>query len=166
MHLLIALAIASSPIRIEVANTAIQIQNPNPTVWREVDRRSDPERGKGMVMLKRETLKGSDGVAIQPVLSVVFERLPKGIDSVREYAKFARQRTPFQVLRIDESNNSVIYRCRYNNGMEHRVTIAHYLFKDIALQLIADTTESVLPQVESDIEQFISNPPAAVENET
>ena len=131
--------------------------NPNPSFWVENAREFDKSRNKGMLMFKRETIVDSEGLEIKPVISIVYEKLPSSITTVSDYARIARARTSFNVEKIESSKDSLLYYCNYASDLEHKLLIAHMVFKDIGVQIIGDSTTSVYPIVEKDFIQFMQS---------
>ena len=162
----IVLAMASSSISVDALGVPVQVRNPDVAVWHQAERKDERERGRGMVMLKRDPVKDASGTPIQPALSMIYSTRPPAVTTAEDFADLSLKKManmPYALIRKETKPGEVVCYLRYNNGMEHRLTIAYRVSGDVAVQFIADTTESVLPQVQADIQTFIDGAGKAFE---
>ncbi len=137
---------------------------------------NDPERGRSAFMFNRKTIVDEAGVRVSPSVSFIFELVPTPSDEnkadfVVAYSVNARTRMtiPFKIDKVYAWADGLFswqyaigYKVRYNDDrLEHTVYWVHGLFVDngrtYGVQVIMDSTTSVLPAVEPEFMAMLAN---------
>jgi hypothetical protein len=157
MSLIILVTLASADERVSMFGSQLIHKKLNPEIWKKDTEQRQENRG--MVLYKHKGIRDNQGNNIQPVIGIVYERIPDNISSVEQYAAIARERTKFPVEAVVRRDDikSIIYFCRYDSGMVHNLVIAHFVFKRNGIQITGDATQSVYGKVEDEIQQFIQS---------
>lgn len=125
--------------------------------WKKSDEQSTST--KGMLMFKRSPIKDSNGLSVQPVLSIVYEVTPSSVKNIDDYVKYAREKSQYKVeTAIQLENGTVVFFCSYSaSGVAHSLTIGHLYSSGFGVQVISDTTVSLLSQLNEEQKAFISS---------
>jgi hypothetical protein len=157
MSIICFVTLASADERVSMFGSQLIHRKLDPKLWKkDTEQRQE---NKGVVLFKHKGIKDIEGNNIQPVIGIVYEKIPDSISSVEQYVAIVRARTQFPVeavIRRDDIN-SIIYFCRYDSGMVHNLVIAHFVFKGNGIQITGDATQSVYEKVENEIQQFIES---------
>ena len=125
--------------------------------WKKSDEQSTSS--KGMLMFKHSTMKDSNGLSVQPVLSIVYEITPPSVKNIDDYVKYARAKSQYKVeTAIQLENGTVVFFYSYSEaGVAHSLTIGHVYSSGFGVQIISDTTVSLLSQLNEEQKAFISS---------
>ena len=162
MRILLALvgllvsALAESAERLVAFGHEIEYAVPS-SAWIESDRISSIS--KGMVMYKHTPLKDKEGRIVEPVLSIIYELTPTTITSLDEYVSYARAKTPFTTVSAKKlENGTVVFFCTYTkHDVSHSLEIGHLFSDGVGVQVMSDTTVSLLSRVSADQRNFVSS---------
>ena len=134
----------------------ISFESPS-TEWKKSEEQTDST--KGMLMFKHSTIKDSTGLSVQPVLSIVYEITPLNVQNIDDYVKYARGKSQYKVesaLKLE--NGTVVFFCSYSVAhVTHSLIIGHVYKSGLGVQVIADTTVSLLEQLNEEQKAFISS---------
>jgi hypothetical protein len=141
----------------------IYFEPPDTNKW-QLEKNEMNERGVYVLTFKHLPMLDSLGREIQPIMSVIIERVQDSSDVIL-FSIYKRQQVPFHVRKVltyedghFEYRNVVGYEGDYNREeVLHRVFVVHMRGASIGLQSICDATDGVYTQVESDMRRFIKN---------
>jgi hypothetical protein len=158
----VGISSSTSQTLLDVFGSRLSYQPPDSLVWVLDEKSHDEEMHRGVVMYKRATVYDSDGMAVQPVVAIVYEKLRDTTDAVT-YSIGKRVSSTFRwkvrhVFDPDstEYGNAVFYEGEYDKeDIKHMLIIAHATHGLVGIQAIGDATEGVFQQVESDMKRFV-----------
>ncbi len=141
--------------------STVVYEKPDSSRWNLVKSENDPQSSKYLLMFKHTPIKDSEGRDIEPVMAIKSEPVRDSSD-VAAYSAYKRAQMPFTVKKTLTANdgsftypNSVGYEGEYDQGVIHRVLVAHMRHKDAGIQVTCDSTEGVYAQVEPDMRSFM-----------
>lgn len=142
----------------------IMYKNLNTEKWKKDRSESSALRNSGMISYKHVPIRDSVGRTIEPMIAIIYEKLPSDSIDLILFSAQKRMNTRFEVDQVFsrenfnlKCKNTVGYYGHYEKGVVHKVIVAHMVFKDVGLQIICDSTEEVYDQVNEDMERFVSS---------
>ncbi len=152
---------------IDAFGSRIFFTKPDEKVWSLV-KEADPGEGiKGIRVFKHAKITGDKGVSTEPVISLIYEEVPKSMNAAAYAMKGIEDIE--KTLKITWSllggypdyssdQHSVVYKARYiKSGVPHRVYLCYILYNNTGVVIIADSAEDVLKQVDEDMLDFIKS---------
>lgn len=133
----------------------ISYSPPNAKVWKLLTSQEEDQRG--LVLYNRETLIDDNGVRAEPALSIVYKEAPTGIKNLFEFVAYSKATLSYKITNLSDLPNGVmVLSCIYQeNGIDHSLTIGHLFEEGLGVQIICDTTVSLLKAVEEDQRAFL-----------
>jgi hypothetical protein len=119
---------------------------------------------RGMISYKHIPIKDQLGRDIEPVIALIYEKLPS--DSIDPILFSANKRitTRFDVDKVFgyedfklKYRNTIGYYGHYDKVVIHNVIVAHMVYKNMGIQIICDSTKDVYDQVKEDMELFVGS---------
>jgi len=155
---------AQAEKELKIIDATIVFEEPDPKIWKLVSQDYNKEKGIGQIMYKRVPIIDSQGFQIEPVMAIVYEKLPNKPDLVM-YSLQLRMRVPFSVDKMfTHQDGSITYPNslgyeghRDQHGKKHNLLITHMIYDNVGIQFIGDSTADVYSQVEGDMRKFIKS---------
>jgi hypothetical protein len=96
---------------------------------------------------------------VEPVLSIVYKKAPAGVNSLFEFVAYSKATLPYKITNLSVLPNGVmVLSCTYReNGIDHSLTIGHLFEEGLGVQVICDTTVSLIKAVEEDQRAFLQS---------
>ncbi|GEM_PF-2101272 len=159
--------IAWAQTSIDAFGNKIIYTKPDEKVWTLV-KETDPGEGKkGIRVFKHEKIMGKKGVPSEPVISLVFEEVPKSMNAAAYALKGLEDierslKITWELLGgypdYSSDQHSLVYKAKYSkSGTPHRVYLCYILYNNTGLVIIADSAEDVFKQVDADLLAFIKS---------
>lgn len=152
---------------IDAFGTKIIFTKPDEKGWTLVKETEPGEGTKGVRVFKHEKIMGKKGVPSEPVISLVFEEVPKsmnaaayamkGIDDIEKSLKIT-----WELLGgypdYSSDQHSIVYKAKYTkSGIPHRVYLCYILYNNTGVVILADSADDVFKQVDADMSAFIKS---------
>jgi hypothetical protein len=157
-------SVLSTQGRIEAFGINILYETPDIAVWKKDSTVFDESLQRGMISYKHIPIKDNLGRDIEPVVAIVYEKLPS--DSI-DPILFSANKRAVAGFNVDEVfspddfklkyKNTIGYYGHYNKGVIHNIIVAHMVYKDVGVQVICDSTKDVYDQVKEDMELFVGS---------
>jgi hypothetical protein len=165
IFLFISSNIAWGQTTIDAFGSKIIFTGPNEKMWKLAQKIDPSESSKGVRMFKREQIIGTMGLPVEPVLALVFEKVTEPIDTI-EYSVNVLSNKTYK-LKWDllggypdysSDKHSVVYKFEYTvSGVLHKGYLCYILHKNVGVEIIADSTEDIFKNVESDMLAFFKS---------
>jgi len=143
----------------------IVYSKPETSIWHMIQN-SEPSTGnKGVLMFKREPILDSKKRPIEPIMAIIYERVPASIDVI-EYSVSMLLTKPYQINREllggypDHSSDmhAVVFKGEYvRDSVKHTVFLGYIVYEQIGIEIIADATEEVFGKTKSDMAAFLKS---------
>jgi hypothetical protein len=153
--------VAHAEESIDVHGSKILYARPDATRWNIVKSEMDPKTNIYLLMFERNPIEDSEGRRVRPVIALICEQVKDGSDVVT-YSVRKRRQVPFDVkqMLIPQKGhfsypNSIGYEGEYHKQVLHRVIVGHMRHKDVGVQIICDTSDSVYDKVQADMRKFL-----------
>lgn len=150
---------------VEMHDQTMLYQPPDSSCWNIVMDEFDKDTGVGIRMFKRSPLIDPEGNAIEPVIAVIYEKLPSDSEDLIVYSTRLRatQGARFQIDSIEppqklgmKYERAIFYDGHYLKGpVRHEILVVHMMKGDIGVQIICDSTDGVYDRVAEDMMAFI-----------
>lgn len=149
---------------ITYSNIPIYFEIPDTSKWTCVQNELVNKYNKYVLMFKSNPIQDSSGYKIQPVISFIVETVQDSTNII-SYSIQKRMQINFKVLKVLKVEdgyfdfpNSIGYEGEYSNEeIKHKVFIVHMIYNNIGVQIICDSTESVINVVEMEMKKFIKS---------
>lgn len=159
--------LALAQTSIDAFGSRIIFENPDENVWTLVKEAEPGEGKKGVRVFKRAKIMGDNGVSAEPVISLIFEKVPKSMNAAAYSMKGLEDiekslKITWNLLGgypdFSSDKHSVVYKARYTkSGIPHKAYICYILYNSTGVVIIADTSEDVLKQVNEEMIAFIKS---------
>ena len=167
--LTIFLIISSSAVwgqtTIDAFGSKISFISPNEKVWKLTQKIEPSKSSKGLRMFKHEKIIGTVSLPVEPVIALIFEQVIEPIDTI-EYSVNRLSNKPYK-LKWDllggypdysSDKHSAVFKFEYTrSGILHKGYLCYILFKNVGLEIIADSTFDVFEKVAPDMRVFIKS---------
>jgi hypothetical protein len=160
-------SVALGQTAIEAFGTKILFKIPDEKVWTLVQEATPSEKSKGIRIFKCAPIIGTKGLPVEPVLALFFEQVTESIDTIVYSANglMSKQQTfklKWNLLgtypEYSSDQHSVVYKAEYTrSGFIHKVYLCYILYRNIGVEIIADSTDDVFDQVDADMRAFIKS---------
>jgi hypothetical protein len=152
---------------IDAFGNRIIFTKPDEKVWNLVKDTAPGEGEKGVLVFKHEKIMGKKGVLSEPVISLIYEQVPKSMNAAAYAMKGLEDiekslKITWNLLGgypdYSSDQQSVVYKARYKiSGIPHRVYLCYILYNNTGVVIIADSAEDVFKQVDADMLAFIKS---------
>ncbi len=133
--------------------------------WKRHPGLGAPPAGVTQLGFERDDVLDDSGHAVRPYCGFTTEPVPAQNRDIIQYSLSWRLRVPFHVDAVFshedgtiQLKNAIGYRgTKAYGGDEHTLFIVHGLFRDRGYVVVCDTTTSVLPKVQGEIEALLKS---------
>lgn len=145
--------------------TQLHITDLNPQVWKQSAPQLNPDKLSGLYLFEHSAIKDKLGRDIFPTIGIVFEEVPASTTDVIMYSVNKRMNQPFNVDKVlSHEDGSMIYKNAIgyvgnyvSQGVTHKLWIAHMLYKNTGVQIVADGTSDVFDAIQPDVAAFFKS---------
>jgi hypothetical protein len=111
---------------------------------------------KGIVMFYNDAYPSSDPELIDPVLSIIYERLPSNIKTSRQYAEYSQEKKPFPLAGQKEIGDRVLYFHRWQAQFRNNLFRMFLIQNGIGIQALGSVTAEKFDAFQPQIFEFFS----------
>jgi len=163
--LLISSGSLSSMTRKNIFEYSLLYEEPSIMRWKLETDSFNYRKLSGLILYKRYPILDEQGIQIEPVISIIYEKLPNDSITTLEYANIWMMKTGsfYKLDSLSGPNEmgmkykySICKFCSYSrNNISHNLIIVYSVYKNVGIQIICDSTKSIYLKVKDDMLEFI-----------
>lgn len=154
------------------AGLKVNYENPDPKVWKmneemgpTVDK-DGKNKTRGYIMFKHTPIMDSNRRPIEPVFGIFYENNVKGPKDVTEYSVNFIGDKPYKPKtnllggypNYSSDKNSVVFDGEYTREeVKHRIYLGYVFRGGTGVEVVADSTDGVFPQVQKEMLKFLKS---------
>lgn len=138
------------------SNVDVVYLHPNASVWEPLDLKNPPRPDMINRNLRHRGIRDSRGIDVHPIMSITAWKFPDDKMTLKGFSNYLLKRAAFKINRRETINGRIYLQGTTNyGGYTHIIRRAFSFNNRVGIDLICDSTSTVLEQVKDDFDTWL-----------